>query len=155
VRALQPAFVRMSAFGEVLARRENHVRIDPELRDAWGIPSLRIDIEYGDNERHLTSDAIECAHEMFAAAGVELVGENLKMYPPGHSIHEVGTARMGNDPKRSVLNRFNQAHDVKNLFVVDGSCFVSSGCVNPTLTILALAMRSSDYLVEQMKRGAV
>jgi choline dehydrogenase-like flavoprotein len=153
VRALQPAFVRMSAFGEVLARRENHVRIDPELRDAWGIPSLRIDIEYGDNEQHLTSDAIECAHEMFEAAGVELVGENRKMYPPGHSIHEVGTARMGNDPKRSVLNRFNQAHDVKNLFVVDGSCFVSSGCVNPTLTILALAMRSSDYLVEQMKRG--
>jgi choline dehydrogenase-like flavoprotein len=90
---------------------------------------------------------------MFEAAGVELLTENLEMFAPGHSIHEVGTARMGNDPKASVLNPFNQAHDVKNLFVVDGSCFVSSGCVNPTLTILALAMRASDYLIEQVKRG--
>ena len=143
----------MGAFGEVLARKENHVRIDPELKDAWGIPSLKIDIEYGDNEQNLTNDAIECAHEIFEAAGVELISENTKMYPPGHSIHEVGTARMGNDPKTAVLNKYNQAHDVKNLFVVDGSCFVSSGCVNPTLTILALAMRSCDYLIEQMKRG--
>ena len=92
---------------------------------------------------------------MFDAAGIELVSENTKMFPPGHSIHEVGTARMGNNPKSSVLNKYNQAHDVKNLFVVDGSCFVSSGCVNPTLTILALAMRACDYLVEQMKRGEV
>jgi choline dehydrogenase-like flavoprotein len=148
-----PAMVRMSAFGEVLARKENHVAIDPNLKDAWGIPALKIDIVYGDNEQHLTNDAIECAHEMFEAAGVELLTENLEMFAPGHSIHEVGTARMGNDPKTSVLNQFNQAHDVKNLFVVDGSCFVSSGCVNPTLTILALAMRASDYLAEQAKRG--
>lgn len=155
VRALHPAFVRMSAFGEVLARKENHVAIDPNLKDAWGIPSLKIDIAYGDNERELTNDAIECAHEMFDAAGVELISENLALFPPGHSIHEVGTARMGNDKKTSVLNAFNQAHDVKNLFVVDGSCFVSSGCVNPTLTILALAMRASEYLIEQYKRGEV
>ncbi len=155
VRALHPAFVRMSAFGEVLARKENHVAIDPNLKDAWGIPSLKIDIAYGDNEQNLTNDAIECAHEMFEAAKIELISENLDMYPPGHSIHEVGTARMGNDPKTSVLNSFNQAHDIKNLFVVDGSCFVSSGCVNPTLTILALAMRASDYLIEQYKRDEV
>ncbi len=155
VRALHPAFVRMSAFGEVLARKENHVAIDPNLKDAWGIPSLKIDIAYGDNEQALTNDAIECAHEMFEAAKIELISENLTMFPPGHSIHEVGTARMGNDPKTSVLNKFNQAHDVKNLFVVDGSCFVSSGCVNPTITILALAMRASEYLIEQHKRGAV
>ncbi len=153
VLAWHPALVRMSAFGEVLARRENHVSIDPDLKDAWGIPSLRIDIAYGENEQALTNDAIECAHEMFDAARVELLTENREMFAPGHSIHEVGTARMGNDPKTSVLNKFNQAHDVKNLFVVDGSCFVSSGCVNPTLTILALAMRASDYMVEQAKRG--
>ena len=155
VRAMHPAMVRMSAFGEVLARPENHVAIDPNLKDAWGIPSLRIDIAYGDNERELTKDAIECAHEMYEAAGIELLSENLEMFPPGHSIHEVGTARMGSDPKTSVLNKFNQAHDIRNLFVVDGSCFVSSGCVNPTLTILALAMRASAYLVEQTKRGAI
>jgi choline dehydrogenase-like flavoprotein len=150
-----PALVRMSAFGEVLARRENHVAIDPKLKDAWGIPALKIDIAYGDNERELTLDAIECAHEMFDAANIEILTENHEMFAPGHSIHEVGTVRMGDNPKTSVLNKFNQAHDIKNLFVVDGSCFVSSGCVNPTLTILALAMRSSDYLIEQSKRGEI
>jgi choline dehydrogenase-like flavoprotein len=155
VRAWHPALVRMSAFGEVLARRENYVSIDAKVKDAWGIPTLKIDIEYGDNERELTRDAIECAHEMFDAAGIELLSENLQMFPPGHSIHEVGTARMGDDPKTSVLNKWNQAHDIKNLFVVDGSCFVSSGCVNPTLTILALAMRASEYAVEQLKRRLV
>jgi choline dehydrogenase-like flavoprotein len=96
---------------------------------------------------------IACAEEMFEAARVEMVAMNREMFPPGHSIHEVGTARMGNAPKTSVLNRWNQAHDIKNLFVVDGSCFVSSGCQNPTLTILALAWRASDYLVEQLRRG--
>jgi choline dehydrogenase-like flavoprotein len=155
VRAWHPAMVRMSAFGEVLARRENHVSIAPNLKDAWGIPALKIDIAYGDNEQALTNDAIECAHEMFDAAGIELLTENREMFAPGHSIHEVGTARMGNDSKTSVLNKFNQAHDVKILFVVDGSCFVSSGCVNPTLTILALAMRASEYLIEQAKREAL
>lgn len=155
VKAWHPAMVRMSGFGEVLARRENHVAIDPTLKDAWGIPSLKIDIAYGDNERELTKDVIECAHEMFHAAKVELISENREMFPPGHSIHEVGTARMGNDPKTSVLNKWNQAHDVKNLLVVDGSCFVSSGCVNPTLTILSLAMRASEYAVEQFKREEI
>ena len=155
VRAWHPAMVRMSAFGEVLSRRENHVSIDPNLKDAWGIPALKIDIEHSDNERELTRDAIECAHEMFDAAKIELIGENLQMFPPGHSIHEVGTARMGDDAKTSVLNKWNQAHDVKNLFVVDGSCFVTSGCVNPTITILALAMRASEYAVEQLKGGKV
>ena len=135
--------VRMSDCGEVLARRENRVTIDPKLKDAWGIPSLNINIEYGDNERELTRDAIECAHEMFHEAGIELITENLQMFPPGHSIHEGGTARKGDDPKTSVLHKWNQAHDIKNPFVVDGRCFVSSGRVNPTPTILALSMRAS------------
>ena len=155
IKAWHPAMIRMSGFGEVLARRENGVSIDPKLKDAWGIPSLKIDIAYGDNERELTNDVIECAHEMFHAAGIELITENREMFPPGHSIHEVGTARMGNDPKTSVLNKWNQAHDVSNLLVVDGSCFVSSGCVNPTITILALAMRASQHAVEQFKRGEI
>ncbi|MFN0121877.1 MAG: GMC oxidoreductase [Blastocatellia bacterium] len=155
VKSWHPAMIRMSGFGEVLARPENKVTIDPKLRDAWGIPALKIDIAYGDNERELTHDVIECAHEMFHHAGIELVTENLDPYPPGHSIHEVGTARMGDDRKTSILNKWNQAHDVRNLFVVDGSCFVSSACVNPTLTILALAMRASEYAVEQLKQGAV
>ena len=155
VKAWHPAMIRMSGFGEVLSRYENKVEIDPNLKDAWSIPSLKIDIAYGDNERELTKDVIECAHEMFHNAGIELVSENLIPSAPGHSIHEVGTARMGNDPRTSVLNKWNQAHDVKNLFVVDGSCFVSSACVNPTLSILALSMRAGEYAVEQFKRKAV
>jgi choline dehydrogenase-like flavoprotein len=155
VRAMHPAFVRMGAFGEVLARYENHVRIDKNVVDAWGIPTLHIDIAYSDNEAELTRDAIACAQEMYEAAGIEMVAIQEKMFPPGHSIHEVGTARMGDDAKTSVLNKWNQSWDVKNLFVMDGSCFVSSGCQNPTLTILALAMRSSEYLLDQYKRGAL
>jgi choline dehydrogenase-like flavoprotein len=153
VKALHPAFIRMSGFGEALARFENHVEIDPQLKDAWGIPALRINMAYGENEAELTKDLIACAQEMFEAAKIEMVSMNRDPFPPGHSIHEVGTARMGADPKTSVLNQWCQAHEIKNLFVVDGSCFVSDGCQNPTLTILALAMRSSEYLVEQFKRG--
>jgi len=153
VRALHPAFVRMSGFGEVLPRFENYVEIDPNLKDAWGIPCLRINIVYGDNEAEMVKDIIACAQEMFEAAKIEMVSMHTEPYPPGHSIHEVGTARMGDDPKSSVLNKWCQAHDIKNLFVMDGSCFVSDGCQNPTLTILALAMRSSEYLIEQFKRG--
>lgn len=152
VRAGHPAFVRMSGFGEVLSRYENHVRINPNLKDAWGIPALHIDIAYGDNEAELTKDVITCAQEMFEAAGIEMFLMNEEMFPPGHSIHEVGTARMGDDPRISALNEWCQAHDIKNLFVMDGSCFVSSGCQNPTLTILALALRSSEYLVNRYKR---
>ena len=155
VRSLHPAFVRMSGFGEVLARFENHVRINPNLLDAWGIPTLHIDIKYGDNEANLTKDVIDCAQEMFEAAKIEMVSMNKDPYPPGHSIHEVGTARMGRDPKTSVLNGWCQSHDIKNLFVMDGSGFVSSGCQNPTLTILALAMRSSEYIVNQNKRAGL
>ncbi len=91
---------------------------------------------------------------MFRAAGIEVLSERTKPLPPGWSIHEAGTARMGDDPKKSVLNKFNQCHDIKNLYVVDAACFVSSSEKNPTLTILALAMRAADHIAEEMKRGA-
>ena len=88
-------------------------------------------------------------------AGFEVLAKHWEMVPPGESIHEVGTCRMGADPKKSVLNGWNQAHDVKNLFVLDGSAFVSGGAQNPTLTILALTMRASEYLIEQKKKGQI
>jgi choline dehydrogenase-like flavoprotein len=90
---------------------------------------------------------------MASAAGFEITYANPFLAPPGLAIHEVGTARMGNDPKKSVLNKFNQSWDVKNLFVTDGSCFVSSGCQNPTLTMMALTVRACDYIVDQQKKG--
>jgi choline dehydrogenase-like flavoprotein len=141
--------------GEVLARYENHVSIDPVVKDAWDIPALRIQTKYTDNEFNMARDAADTAAEIAEAAGFEVLVKNYEPNPPGYSIHELGTARMGDDAKTSVLNKWNQSHDCKNLFVVDGAAFVSSGWQNPTMTILALAMRSAEYLAEQMRMGNV
>ncbi len=147
------AVMSIGSFGEVLARPENYVEIDPVVRDAWGIPVLRINVEWGPNELAMAKDMVETQREMFAAAGIEIMSERAKPLPPGWSIHEAGTARMGNDPKKSVLNKMNQCRDIKNLFVVDAASFVSATEKNPTLTILALSMRASDYIAEEMRRG--
>jgi choline dehydrogenase-like flavoprotein len=141
--------------GEVLARYENHVSIDKTVVDAWNIPVLRIDTKYTDNEFNMARDAVDTSIELAQAAGFEVLSKNYDPNPPGYSIHELGTCRMGDDPKTSVLNKWSQSHDIKNLFVVDGSSFVSSGWQNPTMTIVALAMRSSEYLAEQMRQGNV
>jgi choline dehydrogenase-like flavoprotein len=143
----------IGAFGEVLARPENYVEIDPVIRDAWGIPVLKFNIEWGPNELAMAKDIVATQREMFAAAGIEVMNERATSLPPGWSIHEAGTARMGDDPKKSVLNKFNQCHDVKNLYVVDASSFVSSTEKNPTLTILTLAMRASDHIAEEFRLG--
>jgi choline dehydrogenase-like flavoprotein len=144
----------LSGFGEALPRFENYVEIDRNVVDVFGIPVLRINMSWSDNERAMIPDMAESAAELLDAAGAT----NIRpwMVPdriPGMGIHEVGVARMGSDPKKSVLNQFQQTHDVRNLFVMDGSCFVSSGCQNPTLTIMALAVRSTDYLLGEMKKG--
>jgi len=146
--------IGLSGFGECLPRRENQVAIDPKVVDVFGIPVLRITMGWSDNERAMIPDMAESAAEMLEAAGAK----NVKSWTvpdriPGMGIHEVGVARMGDDPKASVLNQFQQTHDIKNLFVMDGSCFVSSGCQNPTLTIMALTVRSTDYLLGEMKKG--
>ena len=141
--------------GEVLAHDEHRVTIDKDEVDAWGIPVLHIDTRYTDNEFNMARDAVDTSIEMAQRAGFEVLAKNYDPNPPGYSIHELGTCRMGDDPKTSVLNKWSQSHDIKNLFVVDGSSFVSSGWQNPTMTILALAMRSSEYLAEQMRLGSV
>jgi choline dehydrogenase-like flavoprotein len=145
----------LGGFAECLPQFENFVALDKEKVDAWGIPVLHISMAFGDNERKLVKDMSEQAAEMLEAAGAENVRSWNTPSAPGFAIHEVGTARMGNDPRTSVLNRWQQAHDVKNLFVMDGSCYPSSACQNPTLTIMALAARACDYLVEEMKAGRV
>jgi choline dehydrogenase-like flavoprotein len=141
--------------GEVLARYENQVSIDKVAVDAWGIPSLRIDTRYTDNEINMAKDAVDTSIELAEAAGFEVLSKNYDPNPPGYSIHELGTCRMGNDPKTSVLNKWCQSHDVKNLVVVDGASFVSGGWQNPTMTIVALAMRAADHLAGEMQRGNV
>jgi choline dehydrogenase-like flavoprotein len=143
---------RFLAYGEPLPRYENYVELDPEKKDIFGIPVLRAHVAWGDNERNLVKDAGEKAAEMLEAAGMKNVRMHSDVHLPGDANHDVGTARMGSDPKKSVLNQFQQSHDVKNLFVMDGSCFNAPGCQNPTLTIMSLTMRSCEYLQESMKK---
>ncbi len=139
-------------YGEALPRFENYVEIDPHVVDAWGIPVLRFHIAWGENERNLVKDAGEQAAEMLEAAGLKNIKVHQEIHLPGDANHDVGTARMGSDPKKSVLNPYLQTHDIKNLFVMDGSCFNSPGFQNPTLTIMALAVRSCEYLKEQLRK---
>lgn len=147
------ATISMGAFGEVLARYENYIDLDPQLKDAWGIPSIRFHYEFGDNERKMAEDMWASGREMFEAAGFEITSATKDLLTQGWSIHELGTARMGNDPKTSVLNQYQQSHDIQNLFVVDGSGFCSASAQNPTWTIMALCWRSCDYLADKLQKG--
>jgi choline dehydrogenase-like flavoprotein len=153
IRDNQGAYISMGGFGEVLPRYENYVDLDPAMTDKWGVPVLRFHYKFGDNEKRMCEDMAAAAQEMFEAAGFEIVKVEREVLTEGWSIHELGTARMGTDPKTSVLNQFQQSHDVKNLFVVDGSSHVSASCQNPTWTIMALAWRSCEYLVSEFKKG--
>jgi choline dehydrogenase-like flavoprotein len=149
--------VRLVGFGECLPRFDNFVELDPSGRvDVYGIPILKIHMSWGENEKAMIPDMAESAVEMMEAAGAKSimpfqVGDRI----PGYGIHEVGVARMGKDPKSSVLNQFQQAHDVPNLFVMDGAGFTSGACQNPTLTIMALTVRSTDYVLQEMKKGSL
>jgi choline dehydrogenase-like flavoprotein len=143
---------QMTIMGEVLGRYENHVRINKGKVDAWGIPVLHIETQYGENEFNMARDAVEVGCAVVEAAGFEVLAKNAVPNPPGYSIHEVGTCRMGNDPRRSVLNKWCQSHDHKNLFVVDGASFTSSGWQNPTMTILSLSMRAAEHLADEMNK---
>lgn len=145
----------LNGYGESLPRYENYVEIDPKTVDTFGIPVLRMHVRWTDNERNLVKDASEQAAEMLEAAGIKNIKIHNQVHLPGDANHDVGTARMGSDPKTSVLNQFQQTHDVKNLFVMDGSCFNAPGCQNPTLTIMALTVRSCEYLKEQMKQRSI
>jgi choline dehydrogenase-like flavoprotein len=147
--------ISLGAFGESLARWDNYCEIDPNLKDAWGIPALRISMSHGENERALMDDAASSAAEMLEEAGAKDIHEQANVEMPGMAIHELGTARMGDDPKKSVLNAFNQSHDVKNLFVMDGASFVSSACQNPTLTMMAVTVRACDHLIERYRKNEV
>jgi choline dehydrogenase-like flavoprotein len=153
VRDFAGAYISMGGFGEVLARYENQVDLDPVRKDKWGIPVARFNYKFGDNEKKMCEDMANTAQEMFETAGFEIVNVDRKILTEGWSIHELGTARMGADRKTSVLNQFQQSHDVKNLFVVDGSSHVSASCQNPTWTIMALAWRSCDYLASELGKG--
>lgn len=141
----------LNSFGEMLPRFENQVTINKEQKDAWGIPVPHIECVHSDNEREMAIDQLETLKKIADAAGFDILHEDSELLTPGLSIHECGTARMGDDPKKSVLNKFNQSWDVKNLFVVDGACFVSQGYQNPTLTMMAITARACDYIGQYQK----
>src|SRR6266576_664673 len=140
-------------FGEMLPDEKNVVEIDKTKVDAWGIPVARISCAYGENEKALVHDMSITAAEMLAEAGAHEIQPFTSDNPPGLVIHEMGTARMGKDPKTSVLNAHNQCWDVPNLFVTDGACMASTACQNPSITYMALTARAAAYAVDAMKRN--
>lgn len=154
VKQRYPAAVSLHSFGEILPRPENRVTVDESRTDRYGVPLMNISVEYGENEHQMRRHMYEMAAEILKAAGAEVFPFDSEVSdPPGSSIHEHGTCRMGDNPRLSVLDQFNRMHEVKNLLVVDGSCFPSASEKNPTLTILALAWRATDFLAEELRQG--
>ena len=154
IKRRHPAWFEIHPYGEVLPYAHNRVTVDSNRKDRYGVPLPSIDYRIGENERKMAEHMNDTVEEIVKAAGGELIGyKRADLDRNGSAIHEHGTCRMGADPKRSALNRFNQMHEVKNLFVVDGSAFPNATEKNPTLTILALSWRATDYLAEQIKRG--
>lgn len=152
VRSLQPGMASLDGYGKVLARPENRVTVDPHRLDAYGIPIPVVHFRFGENDRTLWKEMGEKAQEILHAARSQFIFSATPELT-GFASHETGTARMGKDPRISVLNSFCQAHDVKNLFVVDGSCFTTFPEKNPTHTIMALAVRTARYIASELKKG--
>ncbi len=151
-----PALVSIHPYGEVLPRRENRVTVDGSPTDQYGVPVARLSYNIGDNERKMLVDMYDTAESILKAAKAEILPfERGWIDTLGSAIHEHGTCRMGADPKRSAVNGFGQMHEVKNCFVVDGSIFTTASEKNPTLTILALAWRGTDYMAEQIRKGNI
>jgi choline dehydrogenase-like flavoprotein len=143
----------IGGFGEMLPYEDNRVTIDKTKKDKWGQYVLAIDCELKENEKMMRKDMVNDAAEMLEAAGLKNVSTHDSGSFPGMAIHEMGTARMGRDPKTSVLNAWNQMHEVPNVFVTDGSCMTSAACQNPSLTYMALTARAADYAVAALKKG--
>ena len=159
IRRMYGAFIGLHGRGEMIPNERTYCEIDPNVVDRWGIPVLRFHYQWSENDIRMAKDMQETFERIILAAG----GEPLKspsppelpyhLFRPGEILHELGTVRMGENSRTSALNGFCQAHDVKNLFVMDGACFVSQPDKNPTLTILALAWRGSEYLLEEARKG--
>lgn len=142
-----------TAFGEMLPYHENKISLDPEKKDKWGLPVLNMDVEIKENEKKMKIDMMADMKEMLEKAGATNVSTYEAEYAPGMGIHEMGTARMGRDPKSSVLNGNNQVWDCLNVFVTDGACMTSASCVNPSLTYMALTARAANFAAEELKKG--
>jgi choline dehydrogenase-like flavoprotein len=144
--------INLLGFGEVLPYHENHLYLNYDKLDQYGLPTIVFDAEFKENEKKMKKDWIEQAQEMLDNAGFKEVRASHRPSYMGGGIHEMGTARMGRDPKTSVLNKNNQLHEVPNVYVTDGACMASSGCQNPSLTYMALTARAANHAVEELKK---
>lgn len=148
-----PWTIGMGGFGEMLPDHSNRIYLDPQQKDKWGLPVLAMDVELKANELKMRKDMLQDAVEILQAANVQQVSGYHEEYGPGMGIHEMGTARMGRDPKNSVLNAHNQVWDAPNVFVTDGAAMTSASCVNPSLTYMALTARAAHFAVDALKKG--
>ena len=155
VRELGPWTIRIGGYGEMLPNPENRVTLNSDQTDRWGIPTVDINCSIGENEQKIAAQIISDGKAMIEAAGGTVVSNVHKLAPPGLGVHEMGTACMGKDPATSVLNRYNQTHDVPNLFVTDGAAMASSGCQNPSLTYMALSARAAHHAAEFLKEAKI
>ena len=144
----------MFGYGECLPNHENRVALSKKL-DRFNIPQADVKFSWSDNDLNMREDIAIQAKNMLESAGAGRVHSSTAMKVPGAAVHEMGTARMGRDPKSSVLNGFNQTHQVANLFVTDGACMTSSSCVNPSLTYMALTARAVDHAVKELQAGRI
>ncbi|MGB1086875.1 MAG: GMC oxidoreductase, partial [Alphaproteobacteria bacterium] len=145
----------MGGFGECLPYADNRVTLDRQNLDRFGIPQAKIRFEWGENEINMRQDLANQGEKILRAAGAVFTIKSDEMSIPGMGVHEMGTARMGKDSKTSVLNKWNQAHDVPNLFITDGSAMTSASCVNPSITYMALTARAADYAVKEFRKGTL
>ena len=143
--------ISLGGRGEVLPYYENKISLDHQNKDQWGLPLVKVHFEYGANELAMMEHMTKASENILLKAGFNTVGSYRNSPPPGSAVHEMGTARMGNDPKTSVLNKYNQMHDVKNVFITDGSFMTSSGCQNPSLTYMAVTARASQFAIKMFK----
>ena len=147
--------LRLSYYGETLPYAENRMTLNTDIKDIFGRPGMSIDCSFKENEKAIFKDAGDTIQQMLNDIGLKNVKVSGKMSAPGNANHEMGTARMGHDEKTSVLNKWNQLHAVKNLFITDGSSMTSSNCINPSLTYMALTARAVDYALREMKKGNI
>ncbi len=147
--------MNMVAYGECLPYADNRITLDKVKKDNWGRPLIKVDCEFKENEKAMHEDMKITAAETMEAAGFKNITVDGQISFPGNANHEMGSARMGNDPKTSVLNKWNQMHEVPNVFITDGSCMTSSACLNPSLTYMALTARACDYAVGEMGKGNI
>ena len=142
----------MTGMGEHLPYFENKISLSKTQKDKWGVPLAEIDCEYRENEDNMVKDILTSSAEMLEKAGFKNISTHDTHQAPGLAIHEMGSARMGKDPKTSVLNAHNQVWGAKNVFVSDGACMTSNGCQNPSLTYMAMTARAANFAVEELKK---